>query len=451
MNINRLSQEELTYELTIRGLPTGKVEDMRASLRNAIKAEKVNPTSTFVDPYPFTADQDLEALNLKLEEIQGLIGSQMEQGDYLKVLAKSNWAFRRLGKIVTTEASKLKERGRIRAQLVSALASLHTKIRGNEDDSDSCDSGEESSLNTTLLPSNRPRVALYKWKVNFSGEHGGQSLNSFLERILELAEARGVSKTQLFHSVLDLLSGRALIWYRANKSRLSSWADLVCEMRKEFLPSDYDDKLTDEIKRRTQGKDETIGTYIAVMQSLFSRLTTQMTEEQKLKILKKNVTPFYQTQLGLTEVKDIAGLVEVGKKLEAIRNSVESFIPPPSKKNTSLLEPDLAYVSSQMPVIASVSRDSSNTDQSARQKSSLKCNKCGRVGHIARFCRRDIKCYGCGCPGITRPNCEKCKSNRVQGNQSSEPSSAGRASSSSNRNHATPGPSTSSGNEDRVR
>ena len=39
--INRLSSEELTFELTYRGLPTSRVQEMRKSLRNVLKLEKI--------------------------------------------------------------------------------------------------------------------------------------------------------------------------------------------------------------------------------------------------------------------------------------------------------------------------------------------------------------------------------------------------------------------------
>lgn len=73
MEINRLNQEELTYELTVRGLPVGKVDDMRAGLRAALKLEK-GGRALLMDPYPIEFASDLEALNKKLEEVKGLLG-----------------------------------------------------------------------------------------------------------------------------------------------------------------------------------------------------------------------------------------------------------------------------------------------------------------------------------------------------------------------------------------
>lgn len=67
MDINRLSQEELSYELEIRDLPGGNVDEMRKNLRLALKAEQDNK-SLIVSPYPFTFEQDKDALEKKVRE-----------------------------------------------------------------------------------------------------------------------------------------------------------------------------------------------------------------------------------------------------------------------------------------------------------------------------------------------------------------------------------------------
>ena len=58
--INRLSSEELTFELTYRGLPTSRVQEMRKSLRNVLKLEKIGTfanvtTVSFTDAMEYIA------------------------------------------------------------------------------------------------------------------------------------------------------------------------------------------------------------------------------------------------------------------------------------------------------------------------------------------------------------------------------------------------------------
>lgn len=110
------------------------------------------------------------------------------------------------------------------------------------------------------------------------------SLNAFIEAVEDLRIARGVSKDAHLH---ELLQG----------------------LREEFQPPDYDTKLFEEVKRRAQGVGESIGMYLSVMSGLFSRFNVKISEDTQLKILLKNILPFYQTQLSLTEVSSVAQLL----------------------------------------------------------------------------------------------------------------------------------------------
>lgn len=186
-------------------------------------------------------------------------------------------------------------------------------------------------------------MPVYKWNLEFFGDKRGLSLNVFLERTDELCEARQVTKEELFRSAIDLFKGRALVWYRAIRREVHDWSSLGKQMREELQPHDYDEKLLEETKRCTQGEDESIGVYLAAMSGLFGRLTDSLSEEIRLKIVMKNISPYYQTQLGLMDISSTVQLRNYCRKLEASRASVEAFVRPP-KKSSNHLEPDLAYV-----------------------------------------------------------------------------------------------------------
>jgi hypothetical protein len=120
-----------------------------------------------------------------------------------------------------------------------------------------------------------PSVPISKWNVKYSGDDRDMSLSAFLARVEELMVARHATKQDLFDCAIDLFSGKALIWYRANRKNATDWNSLVTLLRGQFQPADYNDRLFDEIRQRTQGSDETIGLYLAVMDSLFDRTDHQ--------------------------------------------------------------------------------------------------------------------------------------------------------------------------------
>lgn len=76
----------------------------------------------------------------------------------------------------------------------------------------------------------------------------------------------------------------------------------------------------------------------------FSRISFDISKHVKLKILLRNISPFYQNQLSLVNVVPIVELRRLGKRLEASKEAVQDYVPPSRK--TSVLEPDLAYIKS---------------------------------------------------------------------------------------------------------
>lgn len=162
----------------------------------------------------------------------------------------------------------------------------------------------------------------------------------------------------------------------------------------------------EEIRRRTQGPDESIGIYLAIMSGYFKRLTCPISEEAKLKILVRNIAPFYQSQLGLVDITSVSHLKELCRKLEVHKESVEKFIAPSRKY--SALEPDLAYVSLEERIDA--------TDTPSTSRKEVLCYRCNKPGHKAFGCTQGSGkfCFKCKKEGFTVKTCPNCQK---QGNQ----------------------------------
>jgi hypothetical protein len=242
------------------------------------------------------------------------------------------------------------------------------------------------------------------------------SLSAFLARVEELMVARHATKQDLFDCAIDLFSGKALIWYRAHRKNATDWNSLVTLLRGQFQPADYNDRLFDEIRQRTQGSDETIGLYLAVMDSLFDRLTIKVAEPVRLKIILRNLSPFYQSQIGVHPVRSRDELLGIGRVLEARKASVESFVPPVTRKNRKFLEPDLAYVSSGPSTAAIASTDEPSSSASPNRQN-VTCWNCQKLGHIRSKCPapKKLLCYRCGKPDHTVRNCPNCSGNAKGG------------------------------------
>lgn len=427
-NIYLLNKDELKYELAVRGIvmDDATVVEMRRTLREVRKFEF---TPEFVTPkYPFTFDEDKTASEVKIKEITDALkdfSDTSNSATFKKLASKIAFTISRLNRS-QPNPTQGPERSKLLVSLISLASQLKNKAKQfirststanqsvlglDESEIDSSDSSSEtddvnvSSVRTpTVTPTIKP-IPVSKWNLTFSGDARETSVNAFLERVEETRIARAVSKDILFVSALDLFHGKALIWYRANKSTFTNWDELTTGLREEFQPPDYDDRLQEEVKRRTQGTNESIGMYVSVMKNLFSRFSSKKSETAQLKIIMRNLLPFYQTQLALTDVQSIPQLLKLGRQLEARRVSVESYVPPPNRNKT--MESDLAYVEAKLDV-ASVS-----DERRPNVSSNRVCWNCNQSGHLATACQRPKKryCYRCGKTDVTVATCPKCSGN----------------------------------------
>ncbi|KAG5884959.1 hypothetical protein JTB14_026556 [Gonioctena quinquepunctata] len=320
MIVNRLVQDELAYESQVRGIGVGTVEEMRHRLSMAIQMEKSGDSLKYPS-YPFTVQQDLDAVADKLIELE----PKAEQ--YSKNL-----------------------------QGVPPQLSI-------------LDPGESTFQSGVVSHRRSSGLVATAAGVSSVPPNSGSTLKSILPR-------------------------RAYQFYLAYRHEVDTWDDFVLLLREEFLSADYNEKLFEEIRRRTQGPDESIGIYLAVMSGYFKRLTCPMSEDAKLKILLRNIAPFYQSQLGLANITSISELLALGRRLEIRKVSIENFSAPTRK--SSVLEPDLAYVSILEEGPSDVGAVSARPPGSSTDNTV--CFRCNQPGHRAIGCatsKGKLMCYGC--------------------------------------------------------
>lgn len=438
MEVNRLSRDELVYELKIRGVDEADtVDSMRRSLRYLMRLEK---STSYVRPkYPFSFAEDTAALEALLTATKALVDTfvgSKSAPEYKKIITRVAHAFGRIGHCKAANDAERATRSSLLVRLIALESEAKSKakhflrtstaigpvleqsILSGIRDFSSGTSGTESDTDSerSVVKSDIKPVPVAQWNVKFSGDVKEMSLHAFLERVDELMLARNASKLQLFCSAVDLFRGKALIWYRANRANFCSWDEIVQGLKEEFLPGDFEEKLLEEIKRRTQGPDESIGIYVSVMLTLFARLRVKLSEHVQVNILLRNISPFYQTQLGLIDVKTVKDLVRLCRRLEERKRTVESFVPPP--RRSQVMEPDLAYCYADEPPSTSRAtaftvnhRDRGNlVHRRVEQGDGRTCWNCGKVGHLATSCKapRKISCYRCGRPDFTVRTCPSC-------------------------------------------
>lgn len=321
---NHLLDYELEYELKIRAVVTQRnVADKRKMLATLLAKErdskKTQISELMIRELKFEDEQ--KDIDRSIKSISDIISDfEGNAQDSVVLRMKSRLAH------VSNRIRRLSV-GDDRDKTIYVQESLATCLTLEADlfDKVSNDSVEPSTSQTTSQPpiihvaapivncsGNIPAIG--DWQVKFNGD--GKNLYNFLERISELAQSRKVNVEDLFNSAAELFTGDAFIWYKSIKSSITDWQTLISRLKKDFLHSDIEDDLWDQIKGRKQKRSESVAVFIAHMQILFSRLSSPPAETTKIKHIRKNLLPEYITQLALSEVNHVDDLAKLCRKLE---------------------------------------------------------------------------------------------------------------------------------------
>lgn len=427
--------DELNYELRIRGIVTTRdIAQKRKILARALEKDRSRNLELSDPEFDYNTERD--AINSTLDSIGTLIGDfegPPTDSSFKRIKSRLTHITERVKRMpipldMKEEAATFKNESY--ASCLELEAKLYERIT-----SDNASVNLETSMvqpQVQLVPtpstSSPKSVPVYKWNVKFDGELRSGGVNAFLERVDELAYARGVSKADLFLSSVDLFSGKALIWYRSVKNSVRDWDSLVALLKQQFLPSDYDDQLWDEIKARTQGRNESVTIFIAVMEALFGRLARPPCEFTRVKFIKQNLLPQYISHLALSDIDTVAELSKFCRKLEEAASMKNRQRLPQTRLLTNTLEPELAYLDSES--LPSTSSGNFNkkyprrsyfhnsrkerytsghqiSEVSSNNSKSVVCWNCRQPNHTYTNCRqkRSVFCYKCGKPNVTAATC----------------------------------------------
>lgn len=197
MEINRMSSEELTYVLAIRGI-TGlsTVDEMRKTLRNIKKLEKTG-TSFIAPEYPYTAEQDKIAIETKIAEIQSLIEDfdGYSDSESRKIGCKLAFVLDRINRVKFTAANQ-PNKNKLLLEILNLKSDYERKIKLHErsiinqslgivdvemldaslENSDDSDVEAPAGTSSVLVAESRPvsnhsnTVPVSKWNLKFSGD-----------------------------------------------------------------------------------------------------------------------------------------------------------------------------------------------------------------------------------------------------------------------------------------
>lgn len=403
--IYSLTKEELQYEVQIRSEePEPTVEKLRKQLKRLIL--DIPPEEIL--ELDIEARQELKLIADKLKELKKCIGdyeATQDTGRLVRARALGTHLHFRIARVITVD-EKTEEYKQEYTRILKELSSKFSD-KGSVDKTPVGGAFEESTSAKVeghqLSQVHCSKVNVSKWGLKFDGT---TDVRSFLERVDELCSANNVPVSKIFAAASELFSEQALLWFRGIKNQVTSWHELRELLMEEFDPVDYEYRLMGEIRARTQGADEPVHIYFAIMSCMFNRLSCPPTEREKLEILLHNIRPSFSEQLALIEINSTQELKAKCRILEAARQRSE-FFAEPARAAARTLNPSFNYKSTKAkPNLSAVS-----TVPQERQK--FVCFKCKEPGHSYKECKnkrsgKRIQCYNCGQVGYTVKGCPNC-------------------------------------------
>lgn len=414
-----LNKAELEYEVGIRG---ETVELTVTGLRRQItKLAVVWPSEEILVSHLEPAD-DLKQVSALLSKVAESIKSLNLSYDlnlYLRTENNLNHLHHRLNRISASTKEDLATYKKSVASLDAYFKELLSMNEENDkhSNSDAEPSGKfslqnissESPGNITVSCDRGVSADLAKIKYN-----GVTCVRSFIQKIKEFQTSRGISDSKLMRYATEIFTENALHWFRSIQTTCDSWSQVLQLLKADFDISDFDYRFITEIKQRTQGEKETITVYFAIMQGMFSRLSSPLSEDDKLEILLHNIRPCYASVIVCnSNITSVSALKQVCKEYENIQSRLSHFKEPPAASNTTLA-PDFAYkqynnINKPQPQTYNNKFKSQMHVVSVNNKKEQYCYRCRKNDHSLLTCHsKQIVCFKCGKAGVKLPNCPDC-------------------------------------------
>lgn len=268
------------------------------------------------------------------------------------------------------------------------------------------------------------------WNLTFSGDRRGKKARVFLKEVVRMSQMQGVSLNEVLWNMRFMLTGGALLWFDSHAEKLMNctWEDFSLRFLNAFYDAESDFSIRKRIEERKQDQNENVEVFIAAMLCLFEELDTDLSEVEKVRLIRRNLHSSLRNALLLIDISTVNDLSEKLKLVERNRsyaynerrsNEISSMSADieSSKVQSLSSRPGSVRTDSSpggSPLVESSSgRDLNSAGPSQRNhtnNSNKICNFCKKDGHNIRSCmfRPRICCFKCCKAGVITRTCPDC-------------------------------------------
>lgn len=426
INFIHLRKAELEYEVLIRGGMSGTC----LSLRSQINILSKEYGCEDISESGLDESEDLSAVKVTIDNFQSCLSEISTKAGYSRALSYKTHITYRLARIKPSSPENVSIKQKLDSLFKSAVAELNNLEAKYGSTATHSDNTNAESTNTNITVSCKNHV---QSKPKYDGK---SCVRSFIQKIEEFRISKKLDKNDMLDFAYDIFTEDALHWFRHVKQGVSTWDQLLEQLKMAFDINDYDYRLLSEIRQRTQGGTESITIYISIMSGLFNRLSTKLSDQEKFDIISHNVKPIYTEVLAISNVQTLEQLESVCRNYENYKARAATY-QEPTKGQLQTLAPDFVYSKPNSKYTPSTYNSFKNNNYRNYQQSYKNpstdsqgskpvsmiytktqqvtaptpfCPRCRVNTHSLRKCtvERFPICFKCGDKGVTFPNCTKC-------------------------------------------
>lgn len=244
---------------------------------------------------------------------------------------------------------------------------------------------------------------IHNWKVRFSGESRGMSVDNFLYRVEALTNQTLNGNFEILcDHISTLFDAKANDWFwRYHRSVPSiKWPDLCSALRKQYKDSRTDIDLREMIRDRKQKCNENFDAFYESVIDISDRLVEPLSENILVEILRRNLLPEIQHEILNLKIYSVSELRDICRRREFFLQDIG--------RRQNLIK-SVPFVKRQ---IHELDEEPAPPEEDEISAIALACWNCRQPGHRYQDCLEDrqVFCYGCGMANVYKPKCTNCSS-----------------------------------------
>uniref|UniRef100_A0ABD2WGX5 Ty3 transposon capsid-like protein domain-containing protein n=1 Tax=Trichogramma kaykai TaxID=54128 RepID=A0ABD2WGX5_9HYME len=174
------------------------------------------------------------------------------------------------------------------------------------------------------------------------GRNDKDDAESFITKLKTVQELTNIAEKDLLRFMPSMLTGDAEIWAEPLYTQWDTLEKFIEDLRLQYGIPNFQMRLEDEIRNRTQGPDEKITTFIAKIRLLMNKISPQWSEKKQLNRIYENLHPKYLKNIKRSQFNNFKELTLIGQEAESLIDKEQNYKPPPTERS---LVPKAAYAS----------------------------------------------------------------------------------------------------------